>query len=65
MAIRADIAVPDPAIIGARFVGTAMALGVDRSRASSLGGEQGRRGKQGLVDVSLALLTGCTVGLLG
>ena len=65
MAVGANITVPDPAVIGARFRGTVLGLGVDCSRTSSLAGDQGRRGQRGLVKVLLILLTGCTVGLLG
>jgi hypothetical protein len=58
MAVGADIALPDPAIIGARFVGTVMMMGVDRSWAASPGSPQRWRGQRGLVDMLLALLTG-------
>jgi len=65
MAVGADITVPDPAIIGARFRGTVLGMGVDRSRTSSLVSDQGWWGRGGLVKVLLTLLTGCAVGLVG
>jgi hypothetical protein len=65
MAVRADIAMPDPAIIGARFLGTVMAMGFCRSGAPALGGDQERRCRWELVDVLLALLTGFAVGPFG
>jgi hypothetical protein len=65
MAIRADIALPDPALRGARFGGTVRMIGVDRSWAPALGDEPSRRGQWWLIDVMLLLLTGCAVRLLG
>jgi hypothetical protein len=65
MAVRPDIALPDPAVIGARGRGTVLAMVVDRSRPSFLVSEQGRRGKRWLVKGLLTLLTGCAGGLLG
>src|SRR5262249_59647560 len=58
MAVRTDIALPDPAIIGARFRGTVLVMGVDRSWPSPLGNEQGRRGRWWVVDMIPALFTG-------
>src|SRR5215510_8264594 len=63
MAVGANIAVSDPAIIGARFVGTVLGMGIDCSRASSLAGAQGWRGNRWRVDMRRALLTGRTVRL--
>src|SRR5262249_59260024 len=65
MAVRTDIAVPDPTIIGAWFRGTVLGIGVYCSWAPSLGGDQERRCRRWLVDVSLALLTGRAKWLLG
>src|SRR5262245_32310969 len=65
MAISADITVPNPAIISARFVGTVTMTGVDRSWASARGRTQRWGGQRGLVAGLLALLTGLVAGLLG
>src|SRR5919109_1591830 len=62
-AVGPDIALPDPAVIGARGRGTVLAMAVDRSRPSSLVSDPGRRGKQWLGKVLLTLLTGCAGGL--
>src|SRR5262245_39862270 len=65
MAVRPDIALPDPAIIGARFVGTVRMMGVDCSWASSRGCTQQWRGERGLVAGLLAVLTGLAGGPFG
>src|SRR5262249_46756066 len=65
MAVRPEITLPDPAIIGARFIGTVRVMGVNRSRASARGCNLRWGGQRGLVAGLLALLTGLAVGLFG
>src|SRR5215510_2219521 len=65
MTVRTDIAAAHPAIIWASFLRTVMGMGIDRSWASSLRGDHGRRGKRGLVEVRLAVLTRLAMRLLG
>ena len=65
MAVRPEITLPDPAIIGARFIGTVMLMSVDRSWASTRGRNQRWGGQQGLVAGLLAVLTGLAGGLFG
>jgi hypothetical protein len=43
MAVRTDITLPDPAIIGALLVVTVMDMSIDRSRTPALGGDEGQR----------------------
>src|SRR5262245_2141731 len=59
MTVRAYIAVPDPAIIEAHFLGTILGMGIYRPWASSLGSDQGWRCRRGLVDTIPVLLTRC------
>src|SRR5262249_40544417 len=65
MAVRADIAPSDPAIIRACFVRTVLVMGVYSSGASALGSDHGRRGKRGPINVMLVLLTRIAVRLVG
>src|SRR5215510_8150349 len=65
MAIRTNIALPDPAKIGARFRRTVLGKGVDRPRTPALGSDQRRQRRRWPVDMLWALLTGLTVGLMG
>src|SRR2546426_5582713 len=58
MAVGAEIAPSHPAIIGARFLGTVLGLGVDRARAPALRDDQRRRGRQWRADGRLGLLAG-------
>src|SRR5713101_8428820 len=61
MTVRADIAVPDPTIIEAHFLGTILGMGIYCPWASSLGSEQRWWCRRGLVDPIAVLLTRGTV----